>query len=131
MKSLKKISRKKGYKFIPRAYVCNEGGTNHKRICMVFGDDYCKDHVFGCQFHFMNEMLKNKHDVGEDLRETFFELCQKLVKEATNVTKYILKGMIDEIAKKYPAISRSIDWWHERWCKIFKPFCRGCLQGVT
>ena len=72
----------------------------------------------------MNEKHKRKHDVGEDLRETFIELCEKLVKEATNVTKYnILNGRIDEITKKYPVISRSIDWWHERWCHIFKPFC--------
>ena len=97
---LEKVSGKKGYKSNPRAYVCDEGGANHKAICMVIGDNYCKDYVFGCQFHFMNVLHKKKLDVVEDLRETFIELCERLVKKVTNVTKYnILKGRIDEIAK--------------------------------
>ena len=43
----------------------------------------------------------------------------------------ILKGRTFEIAKTFSAISRSFDWWHERWCHIFKPFCGGGLPEVN
>ena len=110
MKSLKKSVERRDTNSTKEPMSAYEGGAIHKAIHMVFWDDYCKDHVFGCTFHFMNEMHKRKHDVAEDLRETCIELCEKYVKEVANVTKYsILKGRIDEIAKKYPTISRSID----------------------
>ena len=99
MKSLKKSVERRDTNSTQEP-VSDEGDTNLKAVCMVFGDKYCKDQVFGCQFHFMNDMHKRKHDVQQDLRETFIELCEKLLKEATNVMKFnILKGRIDVVAK--------------------------------
>ena len=39
--------------------LCDEGGANYKAITMVYGNDFCKKkRVFGCQFHFLNDMHK-------------------------------------------------------------------------
>ena len=46
---LAKETGRKDYTFHPRCFVCDEGGTNYKAIAMVYGADYCKEHVVGCQ----------------------------------------------------------------------------------
>ena len=66
---LSKVKGQKNYKFNPRAFVCDEGGANYKAIRMVYGNDFCKNRVFGCQFHFLNDMHKKKHEVKENMWE--------------------------------------------------------------
>ena len=69
---LSKVKGQKNYKFNLRAFVCDEGGANYKAIRMVYGNDFCKNRVFGCQFHFLNDMHKRKHEVKENMREKLY-----------------------------------------------------------
>ena len=82
---LSKVKGQKNYKFNPRAFVCDEGGANYKAIGMVYGNDFCKNRGFGCQFHFLNDMHK-KHEGKENMKEKFTQLCEKLCHEATTVS---------------------------------------------
>ena len=92
----------------------------------------CKNRVFGCQFHFLNDMHKKKHEVKENMREKFTQLCEKLCHEATTVSQYnVYKSRLDEIGKLYPAIGQFINWWHDRRSHIFPPFRGGGLPGVN
>ena len=62
---------------------------------------------------------------------TFKQICRKLC-EATTVAMYhVLKGHLDEMAKKYEFLKPWIDWWHERCSHIFVPFRGGGLPGVN
>ena len=54
---LKKMGRK-DHKFNLKCFVCDEGGANYKAIAMVYGADYCKEHVVGCLWHFLNDANK-------------------------------------------------------------------------
>ena len=51
----KKVPR---YKFNPRCFVCDEGGYNYNAFTEVYGEDFCNDHVKGCQWHFKNDVIK-------------------------------------------------------------------------
>ena len=45
-----KVTEKPGYKFNPRALVCDEGGANFKANKRVYSEELVKDHIFGCQW---------------------------------------------------------------------------------
>ena len=129
---LSEVKKEEGYKFNPRAFVCDESGSNHKAIEYIYGEQFTKERVFSCQWHFMSEMNKKKMQVGEELRDKFISLCHKICKEATTVGKYNLyKGRIDEIANLYPGIKASIEWWHVRRSHVFSAFRGGGLPGVN
>ena len=120
---LEKLTGRKGYKFNPRCFICDEGGTDFTGLKEVYGEDFVKDRVFGCQWHFKND-LNNKASITLDVTlknkflETFHRLC-----EATTVSKYnILKAMLDEMAKLYPDPKPWIAWWHARTSHIFARF---------
>ena len=38
-----------GYKFNPRYFICDEGGANYKALRHVYGDEFVKTRVRGCQ----------------------------------------------------------------------------------
>ena len=48
---LAKFSGKERYKFNPRAFICDEGGANFIGLKEVYGTDFMKNRVFGCQWH--------------------------------------------------------------------------------
>ena len=45
---LQKVTGKPDYKFNPRYFMCNQGGTNHKAIKYVYGEEFAKARVVGC-----------------------------------------------------------------------------------
>ena len=57
---LEKVSGIPNYKFNPRCFLCDEAGANYKAVRIVYGDDFCKDRVHGCQFHFKQQIQKKK-----------------------------------------------------------------------
>ena len=92
----------------PKTFMCDEGGANHKAIRIVYGDEFAKTRVVGCQWHFQNDASRIAKCIGPGMREMFITLV-------TTVAKYkILKSRQDEVAKLYPEIVNWIDWWHER-----------------
>ena len=57
---LGKASGIPNYKFNPRCFLCDEVGANYKAVRIVNGDDFCKDRVHGCQFHFQQQIQKKE-----------------------------------------------------------------------
>ena len=120
---LAKVSGKEGYKFNPRAFICDEGGANFTGLKEVYGKDFVKNHVFGCQWHFLSDAEKKARNIPDQkMREKFLDICKKLT-TATTVSKYnILKSQLDEMAKIYPTLQPWIKWWDARRSHIFAPF---------
>ena len=119
------------YKFNPRVFMCDEGSANYRAIQLVYGDDFMKEHVVGCQWHFKNDTIRKARQVGPDMRDLFTKLCKNLC-TVTTVARYkIIKSQLDEIAKVYPEITSWIDWWNECRNHIFGPFHGGGLPGVN
>ena len=109
-----KVSKTEGKMFNPKTFMCDEGGANHKAIRIVYGDEFAKTRVVGCQWHFQNDASRISKCIGPDMRQMFITLTKELCK-VTTVAKYkILKSRQDEIAKLYHEIVNWIDWWHER-----------------
>ena len=91
---LQYASGDKDYKFNPSAFVCNEAGTNFCGIKEVYGEEFVKTRVFGCQWHFQNDMHRKVQSIGDaGIREKFVNICKKIL-QATTVSKYnVLKSM--------------------------------------
>ena len=126
-KILEKVSRIPNYKFNPRCFLCDEGGVNYKAVKIIYGEDFCRDRVRGCQFHFKQQVQKKKHEVPEDHRDEFIKICNELC-VITTVARYkILKGRLEEMACTTPSLWTWIDWWYVRRSHIFGPFRHGGL----
>ena len=59
---LEMVSEIPNYKFNPRCFLCDEAGASYKAVRIVYRDDFCKDRVHGCQFHFKQQIQKKKND---------------------------------------------------------------------
>ena len=128
---LQKVTGNDKYKFKPRCFLCDEAGANYKVIKLVYGEEFCKQRVCGCQFHFKQQVQKKKHEVPEDMREEFINTCNQL-RIVTTVSKYnILKGKLEEMAATVPQLHTWIKWWHDRRSHIFGPYRGGGLLGCN
>ena len=108
---LEKVSGIPNYKFNPRCFLCDEGGANYKAVKIVYGEDFCRDRVRGCQFHFKQQVQKRKHEVPEDHGDEFIKICNELC-VITTVARYkILKSRLEEMACTTPSLRTWIDWW--------------------
>ena len=103
----------KDYKFNPRTFMCDEVSANYRAIQIVYGNDFTKEQVVGCQWHFKNDTIRKARQVGPDMRELFTKLCKSLCTVTTVVKYKIIKSQLDEIGKAYPEIESWIDWWNE------------------
>ena len=128
---LEKVTGKEGYKFNPRTFVCDENSANYKAVKEVYGIDFTRERVKGCQWHFKYDVKNKAKHVGPDLRDLFMEKCTELCHSTTVAAYYIVKSRLDEIGKAYPEIESWIDWWHERRSHIFSPFRGGGIPGVN
>ena len=63
---LKKVSGIPNYKFNPCCFLCDEGGANYKAVKIVYGEEFCRDRIRGCQFHFKQQVQKKKREVPEE-----------------------------------------------------------------
>ena len=52
---LQKVTGKPDYKFNPCYFLWDEGGANHNALKIVYGEDFCKERVVGCQWHFRSD----------------------------------------------------------------------------
>ena len=129
---LQYASGDKDYKFNPSAFVCNEAGTNFCGIKEVYGEEFVKTRVFGCQWYFQNDMHRKAQSIGDaGIRVKFVNICKKIL-QATTVSKYnVLKSMLDEITKLCPHIKPWIAWWHARCTHIFPAFQMEGLPKVN
>ena len=84
-----KVSKTEGKMFNPRTFMCDKGGANHKAIRIVYGDEFAKTRVVGCQRHFQNNASRVAKRIGPDMQEMFITLTKELCK-VTTVAKYKL-----------------------------------------
>ena len=92
---LEQVSGIKGYKFNLSCFMCDERGTNYRAVREVHGEEFCRDQVRGCQFHF-KQVQKRKHQIPEESRNQFIQICNQLCL-VTTVTRYeILKGKFEK-----------------------------------
>ena len=130
-KILQKVIGNDKYKFNPKCFLCEEAGANYKAIKLVYGEEFYKQRVCGCQIHFKQQVQKKKHEVPENMREEFIDTCNQLCK-VTTVLKYdILKGKLEEMAARVPQPYTWIEWWHDRRSHIFGPYRGGGLPVRT
>ena len=107
---LEQVSGIKGYKFNLRCSMCDEGGTNYRAVREVYGEEFCRDQVRGCQFHFKKQVQKRKHQIPEENRDKFIQICNQLCLETTVERYEILKGKLKEMARRTPSLWSWIDW---------------------
>ena len=130
-KILQDITGNPEYKFNPRTFMCDEGSANYQAVQLVYGAEFTRERVKGCQWHYKYNLLHRVNQVGPDMRDLFHGLCKKIC-EVTTVTEYeLIKGRLDQIAKAYPEVAKWIDWWHTRRYHIFTPFRFAGLPGCN
>ena len=96
---LQKVRGKPDHKFNPCYFLCDEGGANHKAIKIVYGEDFCKEGVVGCQWHFRSDVNKKSKKLPEDMGEIFNKICKELCKSTTTTSQYnLLKAQLEEMA---------------------------------
>ena len=98
---LQNVTGKPDYKFNPRYFMCNEGGTNHKAIKYAYGEEFAKARVVGCQWHFRSNATKKARSMPEDMQDIFNKTCKKRCKLTTTTSQYnLLKRQLEELAKE-------------------------------
>ena len=75
-------------------------------------------------FHFKNSVNQRSNKMMVEDQATFKQICKKLCAATTVAMYHVLKGHLDEMAKKYEFLKPWIDWWHQRHSHIFRPFQR-------
>ena len=66
---LQKVTGKPDYKFNPCYFLCGEGGAKHKAIKIVYREDFCKERLVGCQWHFRSNADKKSKKLPDDMHE--------------------------------------------------------------
>ena len=61
---LQKVTGKPDYKFNQYYFLCDEGRANHNAIKIVYGEDFCKERVVGCQWHFRSDVKKKIKEIA-------------------------------------------------------------------
>ena len=99
---------------------------------MVYGEDFCKERVVGCQWHFLSDVKKKANLLPEASKEHFTAICRKLCNSTTGVSQYnLLKGRLEGIAKKCDTLVPWIKWLDVRRSHIFAPFRGAGLPRVN
>ena len=62
-----KVSKTGGKMFNLKAFMCDEAGANHKAIRMVYGKEFTKSRVVGCQWHFQNDAARIAKCIGPNM----------------------------------------------------------------
>ena len=110
--------------------MCDEGGANYRAVREVYGEEFCRGQVRGCQFHFKQQVQKQKHQIPEESRDQFIQICNQLCLVTTVARYEILKGKLEEMARRTPSLWSWIEWWDIRKAHIFGPFCHGSFLDV-
>ena len=120
-----------GYKFNPRYFVCDEGGANYKALRHIYGEEFVRTRVKGCQWHFKSDVKNHLSKIGPDQRDKFKDLCHCLC-QATTITQYKdFFGQLRFIARTYPEVNAFLKYWDLRKSHVFPPFRGGGLPGVN
>ena len=86
-KALAEYKGEPGYKFNPMMICCDEAGANWQAIREVYGKEFYKNKVAGCQWHFIQCAECQLHNIDPNKHKTFMDAVCALCKAAT-VTEY-------------------------------------------
>ena len=128
---LAEISKRPGYKFNPQYFACDEGGANFKVVLEVYGEDFVRHRVKGCQWHFKSDVKNHINKVGPNHRERFAEICTEMCC-ITRVSAFNdLLTELKLIADVYPELQGFVKYWELRKTHVFAPFRGGGLLGIN
>ena len=128
---LAEISKRPGYKFNPRYFVCDEGGANFKAVLEVYGEDFVRHHVKGCQWHFKSDVKNHTNKVGPSHRERFSEICNEMCCVTTVSAFNDLLTELKLIVDIYPELQAFVKYWELRKTHVFALFRGGSLPGMN
>ena len=112
---------KENYEFQPRYFVCNEGGANYKAIREVYGDEFCKNRVKGCQWHFKSDGRRHAQKVSMDRRDEFEQVCWDLCKVQTVDRFNKIMANLKKFAEEFPELKGFVLYWEQRKSLVFHP----------
>ena len=128
---LEKITKKTGYKFNPNYIMFDEAGANFTSVKGVFGDEFVKNRVVSCQWHFMNKVMERIHKIGEEDQGEFAEKAGQMCRVPTVPEFELLYRRLKEICEKYPDVGNFLDWYYVRRTHLFPAFREGRHSGVN
>ena len=128
---LSEVSGRPRYKFNPRYFVCDEGGANFKAIREVYGEEFVRHRVKGCQWHFKSDVRKHINKVGQGHRQRFQEICDEMCRVTTVAAFKELITEMKQIADLYPELHPFVKYWDLRKTHVFAPFRGGGLPGLN
>lgn len=123
---LQKVSGQKDYKFHPVGWCTDMAGANFAAITKVFGEE-ATARMKSCEFHFKDQRNKKAQRLDNDSSDRFKELCDKLLKSATEAGYNNAKAAIDtfiEEHEEHAFLKTWVSWWHDRCgfiCRAFAP----------
>lgn len=121
---LQKVSGQKDYKFNPVGWCTDMAGANFAAISKVFGNESAH-RMKSCEFHFKDQRNKKAQRLQTDSSDRFKELCDELLKSATEVGYNKAKAGLDnfiEECEDHAFLKTWVSWWHERRGFIFRAF---------
>ena len=130
-KMLSEVKGEENYKFQPRYFVCDEGGANYKAIREVYGDEFCKNRVKGCQWHFKSNARRHAQKVSANSREEFLKLCWDLCEAETVDGFNKTMAEVKRFAEEFPELEGFVMYWDLRKSHVFPPFRGGGIPGVN
>ena len=130
-KILSEVSGRPRYKFNPRYFVCDEGGANFKAIREVYGKEFVRHRVKGCQWHFKSDIRKHINKVGQGHHQRFQEICDEMCQVTTVAAFKELITEMEQIADLYPELHPFVKYWDLRKTHVFAPFRGGGLPGLN
>lgn len=95
---LQNVSVQKDYKFNPVGWCTDMAGANFAAIAKVLGDE-AKAFVKSCEFHFKDQRNKKAQRLDNDSSDHFKELCDELLKSATEAGYNKAKAAIDILSR--------------------------------
>ena len=128
---LAEVKGEEGFMFKPRYFICDEGGANYKAIREVYGDDFCKNRVKGCQWHFKSDKTKHANKVGVNRRPRFEAICNKMCMVMTVAGFNGLMVELKTIAEEYPELKPFVEYWDRRKSHVFGPYRGGGIPGMN
>lgn len=124
MRFCKKVPGQKDYKFNPVGWCTDTAGANFAAISKVFGNEFAH-RMKSCEFHFKDQRNKKAQRLQTDSSDRFKELCDELLKSATEVGYNKAKAGLDnfiEECEDHAFLKTWVSWWHERRGFIFRAF---------
>ena len=97
----------------------------------VYGEEFVRHRVKGCQWHFKSDVKNHINKVGPSHRERFAEIYNEMCHITTVSAFNDLLTKLKLIADIYPELQGFVKYWELRKTHVFAPFRRGILPGMN